>query len=325
MKKYYSIHIPKPCHENWNAMSSREKGRFCSSCSKTVVNFSKMNALEVQDYIQKNKDKKICGRFKQTQLDSIHIHVPSQVLETQINFHKCFLLVLLIVMGTSLMNCTNENGTKQKINSIEVIDSIDNEVVEVSKCLPKIEEVDTLLKKACKPPKLKSYKTKFYRTQGIPVIKDVPEVTPVDIPDILDMPDIPEIIGDIKIPEEMGDIVLGYITVDKPPEFKDMPRKLSLEQKRVYFEKRIRDFVLKKFNSNVCLDLGLEGKQKIVAKFTINTNGKITEVKTRATHPKLQEEAKRVINLLPEFIPAQQRGKPVKMAYNLPIVFQVEE
>lgn len=40
------VSIPKPCYENWNSMSIDEKGRFCSVCAKTVIDFTKMNAEE---------------------------------------------------------------------------------------------------------------------------------------------------------------------------------------------------------------------------------------------------------------------------------------
>ncbi|WP_309608991.1 hypothetical protein [Flavobacterium sp.] len=36
------ITIPNPCTENWNKMSKTEKGRFCNSCNKLVIDFSKM-------------------------------------------------------------------------------------------------------------------------------------------------------------------------------------------------------------------------------------------------------------------------------------------
>ena len=100
MKNYYSISIPKPCHEDWSIMTPKEKGRFCDSCAKTVIDFTKMNSLEIQDFINENKSNRICGHFKQTQLDSININVPSHIIEQQ-SFHKLFLLVLLITMGTT--------------------------------------------------------------------------------------------------------------------------------------------------------------------------------------------------------------------------------
>ena len=37
-----NIRIENPCHENWNLMSRNQKGRFCDSCNKTVIDFSKM-------------------------------------------------------------------------------------------------------------------------------------------------------------------------------------------------------------------------------------------------------------------------------------------
>jgi len=39
--------IPKPCHENWDEMTPNEKGRFCSICSKTVKDFTKLSDAEI--------------------------------------------------------------------------------------------------------------------------------------------------------------------------------------------------------------------------------------------------------------------------------------
>ena len=76
---------------------------------------------------------------------------------------------------------------------------------------------------------------------------------------------------------------------------------------------------------NTTLNLGLSGTQKIHAQFKIDSLGFIKNIKIRAAHPKFEEEATRVIKLLPQFIPAKQEGKPVPVVYNLPIVFQIED
>jgi hypothetical protein len=36
--------IPKPCHENWDAMSPRDDGRHCATCAKTVVDLTVFDA-----------------------------------------------------------------------------------------------------------------------------------------------------------------------------------------------------------------------------------------------------------------------------------------
>ncbi|BFM44258.1 hypothetical protein CFS9_28990 [Flavobacterium sp. CFS9] len=65
------ITVPKPCNENWNSMSPNKNGRFCGSCSKTVVDFTKMTTTEIQNYFVENSGKEnICGHFKSTQIET---------------------------------------------------------------------------------------------------------------------------------------------------------------------------------------------------------------------------------------------------------------
>lgn len=67
-KTAFRVSIPEPCHENWNAMSPQEKGRFCGVCTKTVVDFSVMSDAEMFDTL-KNGAGKMCGHFHRDQLD----------------------------------------------------------------------------------------------------------------------------------------------------------------------------------------------------------------------------------------------------------------
>ncbi len=64
----FVLHIPEPCHENWNEMTPEKKGRFCGSCQKTVVDFTEMSDDQVKNYLLDNKHKNTCGRFYATQL-----------------------------------------------------------------------------------------------------------------------------------------------------------------------------------------------------------------------------------------------------------------
>ncbi len=63
----YEIKIPKPCHEDWSKMTATEKGRFCVSCKKEVVDFTKMTDQQLVNKIKTNDN--LCGRFRKKQLN----------------------------------------------------------------------------------------------------------------------------------------------------------------------------------------------------------------------------------------------------------------
>lgn len=95
---------------------------------------------------------------------------------------------------------------------------------------------------------------------------------------------------------------------------------------RACFSDQITKFVAEHFDIELAADLGLVpgSIQKIFVVFKIDKNGGITDINARAPHKKLQDEAIRVINLLPKMTPGRQRGRPVGVKYGLPIVFKVE-
>jgi len=68
MKNELYVHIPEPCHENWENMSPETQGRFCQSCAKTVIDFSSMTDQEVLQYFARQQGS-TCGRFANDQLE----------------------------------------------------------------------------------------------------------------------------------------------------------------------------------------------------------------------------------------------------------------
>lgn len=123
MERKHKITIPEPCHEEWNKMTPNENGRFCLSCSKTVIDFTNMLPDEVQHFFIQNQNNSICGRLKNEQLGSLIIQIPSQILYTQTSYPKIFLLSLFIAMGTTLFSCSDKDGKKNKIDKIEIVDN----------------------------------------------------------------------------------------------------------------------------------------------------------------------------------------------------------
>ena len=86
----------------------------------------------------------------------------------------------------------------------------------------------------------------------------------------------------------------------------------------------INKHVAKSFNTDLASSLDLPEEQiRIHVQFTIDKQGDITKINARAPHPKLEEEAIRIIKLLPQFTPGKEDGIVVDVPYSLPIVFQV--
>jgi hypothetical protein len=67
MRKIH-LSIPQPCHENWEAMTEAEKGRFCTACQKTVIDFTNMSDRQLAEFFRKPKSN-LCGHFYNDQLD----------------------------------------------------------------------------------------------------------------------------------------------------------------------------------------------------------------------------------------------------------------
>ncbi|MUU79321.1 energy transducer TonB [Winogradskyella endarachnes] len=308
MKSSYSISIPKPCHKNWAKMTPNEKGRFCQSCSKTVIDFTSMPKEQVEDYLAL-KNKKICGRFEVSQLEEIRIKIPQQLMKQQTSFYKLFRLALLITMGTTLLNCSDQNGNIKKINTIEIVDSLKTE----TKASIEI-ETTTIIKND-------SIKCKTISKNNDSIAITVPKINN----------EIIEIMGDIVIePPEIEDlpeeeIIIGYITINKPPELQNTPQNLSNSEKKTYLTHKINEIITANFNTDFGKKLNLTGKQRILTQFTIDTKGNVSHIKTKGTHQQLEDEARRVLKLLPQFIPGEQAGRKVSVAYSLPIVFMVED
>lgn len=70
MKKSEPIQItfPKPCHEDWGNMTSADKGRFCNSCQKNVIDLSMYTDEKLHEFLIEHRNENICARLKGSQL-----------------------------------------------------------------------------------------------------------------------------------------------------------------------------------------------------------------------------------------------------------------
>lgn len=64
---------------------------------------------------------------------------------------------------------------------------------------------------------------------------------------------------------------------------------------------------------------------KVFVSFVIEKDGTVSDAKVlRKLHPAFDEEALRVVKLMPKWEPGRQDGKPVRVQFNLPINFNLK-
>ena len=114
--------------------------------------------------------------------------------------------------------------------------------------------------------------------------------------------------------------VIPFAMIDKVPTFPGCP-----ENDKSCFNKKMQQHFQKEFDVNLTDSLKLSpGKKRIIMLFKINKEGAIVGIKTKAPHPALQEEAVRIIKLLPIMKPGELNGKKVTVKYALPMRIEVE-
>lgn len=66
-----------------------------------------------------------------------------------------------------------------------------------------------------------------------------------------------------------------------------------------------------------------EKKERIIIQIVVDKKGNATNpVVLRSTNPTLDEEALRIVSLMPKWKPGRQSGKPEKVRYAIPVTFE---
>jgi len=99
MKKQFSLSVQTPCPEKWDNFTPTSNGGFCGTCSKNVVDFTKMNEKEIIDYF-KNKPTGVCGRFYPRQLTTYSTYETTPTKPFGIKWvSACLASLSLVLMG----------------------------------------------------------------------------------------------------------------------------------------------------------------------------------------------------------------------------------
>ncbi len=123
--------------------------------------------------------------------------------------------------------------------------------------------------------------------------------------------------------EDFAPIPLAFI--EEAPLFPGCEKMDTNDERRECMSSKVSRLIQKKFDTQLGERLGLSGINNIDVMFTVDATGKVTDVKARAPHDKLEEEAKRVIDLLPDMIPGRQGNKNIGVIYSQRISFKIQE
>lgn len=309
MNRNHKITVPEPCHENWDKMTPKDNGRFCLSCTKTVVDFTTMLPEEVQHFFIQNQDKSICGRFKKSQLDTIIIQIPSQVLYSQTHYRKMFLLALFIAMGTTLFSCADKDGNKKKIDKVEVVEQQDYTIVGVG--LPPKHDPKDSLKILPPPPPPKTNSVKFSKTfinEHSNTLESGKNHNKAKNKKFKFAPPIPTKCNEVT-EDYVADqtIITGVAGIEVGADF---PGGIP----------NFYTFFANEFKS----PSGANTEDiKIIISFAVERDGSLTYLEPpRPIDNALKEEITRVLKLSPKWQAAESNGKKIRMNYSLPIVFE---
>ena len=67
---------------------------------------------------------------------------------------------------------------------------------------------------------------------------------------------------------------------------------------------------------------GIQGR--VTVRFIVEKDGSISDVKPiLSVHPLLNKEAVRVVKSMPKWSPGKQNGKPVRVRFNVPVMFKL--
>ena len=125
------VSVNNPCSQKWDSMNPHGEGRFCESCNKTVVDFTKMKNEEILSYL-KNQPGKTCGYFLPHQVEvkrpKHHQFLLNWYENTQNGIKTRFLRnvsLAFIALCMTLVGCNSPKTTGE----IEMpSDSLENEV-----------------------------------------------------------------------------------------------------------------------------------------------------------------------------------------------------
>ena len=229
------------------------------------------------------------------------------MLKKSISKRGVFLL-LSILLNVSFFVQAQENNN-QKAEVIQITEVVDYEefvrMHDAGLIHPPTEE-------ELRQAQLKAKETSENQYDSIKIVEDdadIEEDILASTEDQVEWVDLDEIDYVEVEPEPEEEI---FMVVEESPEFPGGVQAL-LE----YLRKNIK-------YPQICRENGVQGR--VIVSFIVDKDGSVVEPKIVAgVHPQLDAEAIRIVSIMPKWKPGSQRGKPVRVAYTMPLTFSLGE
>lgn len=131
------ISIKEPCHEDWEKMTSTEKGAHCKQCAMEVIDFTNKSPFEIKSILSNefSPEGRLCGRITNYQLDQLNDDF-FQWKNDREAFRSVWIFSLVAVFGLTLFSCQNtlskEMINKLNTDTIALMEEHDTTVVEIA-------------------------------------------------------------------------------------------------------------------------------------------------------------------------------------------------
>ncbi|MBQ7439463.1 MAG: energy transducer TonB [Paludibacteraceae bacterium] len=147
---------------------------------------------------------------------------------------------------------------------------------------------------------------------GLNVVEDNVETESIEVNTEDDKETEVVIAAPVEAPEEEEEEEVVFVVVEKMPEFPGGQQALFK-----YLSENVKYPVIAQEN-------GIQGR--VICQFVVNRDGSIVDVEVVRSggDPSLDKEAVRVIKSMPKWKPGQQRGKPVRVKYTVPVNFKLQ-
>ena len=115
-----------------------------------------------------------------------------------------------------------------------------------------------------------------------------------------------------------------FSKVERVPIYPGCEFNLKNEELRSCFQKKIQTHIARNFRyPKIAQRKKIQGR--VFVKFVIGTGGYIDQIKARGPDPMLEDEARRIVSLIPKLIPGIVDGKAVRVPFSIPITFKLSK